>query len=164
MFTKKSTAVDASERISPFIPMTPRELLSVGIIGAIVGLVVATLMYLFTTFIFGAVLCRDQGMQCTNAPFYSMIVAMVIGNLVGMVLLARQRIYRPLLVVVAVIVALWSFHALIAGLVWWLAGIAAAVLFACAYMLFSWIARLRNFVFALILTIVVIVAVRLILA
>ena len=164
MQTEKPVATAETTRISPFITMTPRELVGIGLTGAIVGLVVSVLMYLFTTYVFGAVLCREQGNDCTNAPFYSMIVSMVIGDLAGLAMLARQRIYRPLLIVIAVIIALWGFHTIIAGMVWWLAGIAAAIVFALAYMLFAWLARLRNFIIAIVLTIVVIVAVRFLLA
>ena len=147
--------------VVPFVGMSQAELLRVIVCGVGVGVVVSLAMMLLEKFIFGTVLCRPQSMvDCASAPSYAMIVAMVIGAIGGLVALARMRVYRPLLVVLAATVSLWGVNALTAPFAWyWAAGI-AALLFGLAYGLFAWIARIRNFVMALVVTIVVIVLVR----
>lgn len=75
-------------------------------------------------------------------------------------MLARLRVYRPLLVVLAATIALWGMHGIVASTAWYWVVAIFAVLFGLSYALFAWIARIRNFVMALVVTIVVVVVVR----
>ena len=147
--------------VSPFVSMSIGELLRTIVCGIGVGLVVAVALFLLNKFIFGAVLCRPQSMaDCSQAPTYAMIVAMVLGAIGGLLALARMRLYRPLLVVLAATIALWGINSLVSGRVWYWAVLAVMVIFGLAYGLFAWIARIRNFVMALVVTIIAIVIVR----
>lgn len=147
--------------VSPFVGMSFGELLRTVLCGVGVGLVVAVGMFLLNKFIFGAVLCRPQSIaECAQAPTYAMIVAMVLGAIAGLLGLARMRMYRPLLVVLAATIALWGINSIVSGMVWYWAALAVMVIFGLAYGLFAWIARIRNFVMALVITIVVVVLVR----
>ena len=88
--------------VSPFVAMTSGEIIRTVLCGMGVGLLTALVMFLMNKFVFGAVLCRAQSMaDCSQAPTYAMIVAMVIGAIAGLVALARLRVYRPLLIVLA---------------------------------------------------------------
>jgi hypothetical protein len=121
-------------------------------------------MYLLLdTFVFSAVLCRpQQADQCLQAPEYAMVVAAVIGAIAGLVTLARVRIYRPLFVVLCATIGLWIASLPIIAYEWYWLLLVLTVLYALAYMLFAWLARIRSFVLALIVAIVVLVIVRLV--
>ena len=150
--------------LSPLVPTTPADLIRAVLCGVGVGLVVGALYMLLNHFLFGAVLCRPQASaQCAQAPLYSFIVAMVVGAIVGLGGLARLRVYRPLLIVLAATVTLWGVHMLTNGFAWYWVLLAMMLLFGLAYGLYAWLARVRTFVVALVLTIVVVVVMRLLL-
>lgn len=152
----------ATGKISPFVPMATRELLSTVLCGVGVGLLVALLMYLMNKFVFGAVLCRPQApADCAQAPTYSMIVAMIIGAIAGLVSMARIRVYRPLLIVIAATIALWGINTLTASMAWYFALPVIMIMFGLVYGLFAWIARIRSFILAIVVTVVLVVIVRL---
>lgn len=147
--------------VSQIVGMVPGDLIRTALTGVGVGLLTAAAMFLLNKFIFSAVLCRPQSVSdCSQAPFYAMIVAIVIGAIAGLVALAQMRLYRPLLVVLAATIALWGVNTLVAPFAWYWALLIVAVLFGLAYSLFAWIARIRNFVMALVVTVVVVVLVR----
>ncbi|MGB4762047.1 MAG: hypothetical protein WBP12_01660 [Candidatus Saccharimonas sp.] len=146
---------------SSLIPMSVRELLGIVASGAVIGIVVIGLYLLLNHFVFGAVLCRPQApTDCIQAPTYAMIVSQIIGIIAGIGVLVRLRVYRPLLVVLATVVALWTLQSLIAPLAWYIALCVGAVLFGISYGLFAWIARIRSFILALVVTVVLVIIVR----
>lgn len=146
------------------IPMGIGELMRVMATGAGVGFIASILSYLLGTFVFGAILCQDGGTECGNVGQYSMIVSIVIASVAGLIGLMRLRIYRPLLVVIAAMISLWGFHALTAGLAWYWSIIVTTLLFAVAYGLYSWIARLRSIVVTLVAILVLVIISRLMLS
>lgn len=152
--------VSEDSRVSLFVPMSFSELGRVIGVGAITGLLVAILMHVLNNFVFASLLCRQSANGCEAAPVYSMIVAIVIGSVFGLAGLARLRVYRPLLVVLAAAVSLWSFHVLVAGWVWYQAGLVSIILFALAYGLFAWVARARSILITIALVIAIVVAMR----
>ena len=142
--------------------MMPRDLLRTLIIGVIVGVGTGLVHVLFQKFVFGTVLCRPQSTgDCSQAPLYSAIVAVVVSGIAGVAALARARMYRPLLIVLASLVALWGVQNLLAAWPWYGAVAAFGVLLGLAYSAFTWLARLRNFVMAIVVIVVAVVAVRL---
>lgn len=148
-------------RVSPLVSMPMRDFVSTLIGGIGVGLLVAIVAFLMNKFVFGAVLCRPQSMtDCAQAPNYAMIVAMVIGAIAGVVALARLRVYRPLLIVLAATIALWGLHSLVGGLARYWALLVFGLLFGITYGLFAWISRIRSFILALVIAIVMVVIVR----
>ena len=152
-------------RVSPVVPTYGREVATVLVIGAIVGLLTAITYYLLERFVFSAVLCREGAdSSCADAPNYAMIVATVVGTIVGLVALVQARVYRPLLVVVGTAAALWGVSGLVADLAWYFALAIAVALYAVTYLLFSWMARIRSFIAALIVTALLIVAARFIIS
>ena len=157
--------VDAEPRVSPLVPMSIVELLRAVVTGAGVGLIVALVYFLMNKFVFGAVMCRPQSMtQCAQAPMYAYAVATVVGIIAGVAALVRMRIYRPLLAVLAAAIALWGVHTLLANVVWYWALVVAMLMFGVAYGLFAWLARIRSFILALVVTIAVVVIMRLLIA
>lgn len=145
----------------PFVGMTRREFIGVLISGAVAGLAAFVLYALLNKFVFGAVLCRAESTgDCAQAPTYSMIVAIIISTIAGVAGLARLRVYRPLLIGLASAIALWGLHKIAAGYAWYVALPAFVALFALAYAAFAWVARLRNFILTLVVTVVLVVLVR----
>ena len=151
------------EQRTSTIPMSPRELLRIGVTGAATGALSVGLYALFYSVVFRTVLCRPQFITtCDQAPSYAAMVAVIVASLFGLIVLARMRSYRPLLVVLATAIALWGIQALATTLPWYWALVGMTVLVALAYALFAWIARLRSFVLAFVVTIVIVVVLRLI--
>lgn len=153
---------DSAIRVSPFINMSIRSLLVSIAVGALIGLVTAGISLLMNTYVFSSVLCRANvaSSECASAPTYAAIVALIIGAVAGLTALAQTRMYRPLLVVIASTATLWSFHVLTASMPWYWALIVPVVLFGLVYGLFTWVARIRSFMMAVILTVVLVVAIR----
>jgi len=155
--------VEVTQGVSPFISMSRRDVIDVLLCGAGVGLFIGILYVLLDNFVFGAVLCRaQQAADCAQAPQYAMIVATVIGAIAGLVALARARVYRPLFVVLFATISLWIGNVLVADYAWYWTLLILLALYAIAYLLFAWLARLRSFVLAAIVAIVVLVIVRLV--
>ena len=151
----------ASETRSNFVPMTWRELARIGAIGAVIGALSVGLYVLFHTYIFQAVLCRDQAnTACGQAATYAAITTAFIASFVAVVVLAHIRVYRPLLIILAAILALWGIQAIAAVLPWYWALVGMIAVGALAYSLFAWIARIRSFILSAVVAIVIAVIIR----
>ena len=151
----------ASETRSNFVPMTWRELARIGAIGAVIGALSVGLYVLFYTYIFQAVLCRDQAnTACGQAATYAAITTAFIASFVAVVVLAHIRVYRPLLIILAAILALWGIQAIAAVLPWYWALVGMIAVGALAYSLFAWIARIRSFILSAVVAIVIAVIIR----
>lgn len=151
----------ASETRSNLVPMTWRELARIGAIGAVIGALSVGLYVLFHTYIFQAVLCRDQAnTACGQAATYAAITTAFIASFVAVVVLAHIRVYRPLLIILAAILALWGIQSIVAVLPWYWALAGMIAVGALAYSLFAWIARIRSFILSAVVAIVIAVIVR----
>ncbi|NCU38049.1 hypothetical protein EOL96_03285 [Candidatus Saccharibacteria bacterium] len=151
----------AQVRVSPLVGMSIRDMVGTLVVGLFVGLVVAGVAYLMNLYVFGAVLCRPQSpTECSQAPAYAMVVAMVIGAIVGIVGLVKLRVYRPLLIVLAATISLWGLHTLVDNMAWYIAFPIMTILFGLVYALFAWIARVRSFVLTIVLAVVMVVVIR----
>ena len=156
-----TASTDSDIKVSPLVWMTARDLFTAILVGMMTGVVTSGVGMLMNRFVFGAVLCRTEtGGDCVNAPLYAAIVAMVIGAIFALVALARVRMFRPLLAVIASSIALWGFYVFTAPLDWYWELLAAAVIFGLVYGIFSWIARIRSFIMAVVVAIVIVVAIR----
>ena len=151
----------ASETRSNLVPMTWRELARIGAIGAVIGALSVGLYVLFHTYIFQAVLCRDQAnTACGQAATYAAITTVFIASFVAVVVLAHIRVYRPLLIILAAILALWGIQSIVAVLPWYWALAGMIAVGALAYSLFAWIARIRSFILSAVAAIVIAVIIR----
>lgn len=164
MNKKDRVVVENVERVDPVVPMYRNEVANVGAVGASVGIITWVAMTLLERYVFSAVMCRDSAAaNCQDAASYALIVAMVLGALAGLIALVQARIYRPLLVVIAASASLWGFsNRLLEGSEWYWALPISIVIFALAYALFAWIARLRSFILSAIISLVLVVVVRLV--
>ena len=148
---------------NPFVTLSMSGLVSALLVGAGVGLLSTGIYLLLNHFIFSAALCRAGVEGCSNAPLYSTIITAVIAVIMGVVALARVGTYRPLLVALASSIGLWSIYMVVGSAFWLWALLIGAVLFALAYGLFAWVARVRSFIIAIVALIVLTVIVRLVL-
>lgn len=162
MSKQDRVVADNIERVEPVVPMFRSEMIMVALTGLGVGFVVTALTHLLDRYIFSAVLCQDAGAaECANATNYALIVAMVIAGIGGLIALVQARIYRPLLVVLAAAASLWGLHGITANMQWYWSLLLTMVMFALAYALFTWMARIRMFLVSLIVIVVLVVLARL---
>lgn len=162
MSKQDRVVADNIERVDPVVPMFRSEMMMVALAGLGVGFVVTALTHLLDQYIFSAVLCRtDSATECANATNYAMIVAMVIGAIGGLIALVQARIYRPLLVVLAAAISLWGLHEITASMAWYWALVVTMAMFALSYSLFTWMARIRSFILAVVVIVVLVVLARL---
>lgn len=146
-----------------FVPMSLGRLLQVFIVGAVIGLTVWALTLFLERYVFEAILCHGSAtLNCESGMQYAEAASTIIGAGVGLYFLAKAQVYRPLLVVLAAAASLWGIISVVQLLPWYGIGLSIVLLYASAYAMYSWIARLRVFWFVMILLLVVIVAVRLI--
>lgn len=153
-----------AERIEPIVPMSRAELMRVFVIGLAAGLVALGAYMLLKQYVFDRAMCTtDASATCAQSPTYSMIVSMVLSALVTLVALVQSRTFRPLLVVIAASIALWGFERLlVSALPWYLELVLGAVLFGLVYLLFAWVVRIRSFIVAAIVALVLAIAVQLV--
>lgn len=154
-----ATKVESS---TPVVPMLRSDLVSVLLLGGGVGLLIWLAGLLLHTYVFDAYFCQgDSTSQCGGAKNYAAIAAGVVGAIVALGGLVRLRVYRPLLVVIAVLVSTWGIAQMSWGFGWFTGALVMIVLYALATGLFSWVSRIREFWIALVVMILLTVAVRL---
>ncbi|MGB3023527.1 MAG: hypothetical protein WBB39_01845 [Candidatus Saccharimonadales bacterium] len=114
-------------------------------------------------YVVGMVLCANGNTACGAAPTISILAALIVAHFLGLIMLIRAIVMRPLLVILASIASVWGFQSWLGGQSWWMASLMLALLFGLAYALYAWINRLLFFPLALALTIATVVGARLLL-
>ena len=147
----------AAVKLEPFIPMDKKDIIRAAIYGTFAGAIL-TVLYILVGRVASAVMCRGDNDLCQNAPLYVAIFSVTLVSIGGLILLSQARIYRPLFIV------LWGLQSYLALLPWYWAMAAMTVIGALTYAMFTWLARLRSFILYLVVSIVLIVAARLIIA
>lgn len=157
--------VEAKDPSAAWSTMTTRSLVSVGIIGLLVGVVTYALYLVLLNYVFEPIMCREGATlaRCESRGSFASAVAIILGSMVGLVFLVRERAYRPLLVILAIGLAMWGLFTIIATMPWMLGAIVVALAFAVGYMLFAWLVQPASLLLALVFATVAIVAVRLVL-
>jgi len=148
------------ETPAKFTLMERRQFGRILLLGAISGLIVWGLSFLLDRYVYQTILCQSGASDCSASDQYSMITASIIAGVLTLLALVRSGVFRPLLVVLAVVVSLWSLVETLWTAEWYYAAICSVVLYALAYGAYSWIARIRSFWIALGISIVLMVAVR----
>ena len=141
-----------------------RSLIATAVIGFLVGALGWALNLGVQRFFVEPIFCRnvDSFANCAQGGTISWVIAIVIVSAVGLFALVRASVFRPLLVVLATIVALWGVFGWLGPMTWWMAILWHGALFALAYALFGWIARSDRFPVAFIAIIVIILLLRLV--
>lgn len=146
----------------PIIPMTNTDLMGILLVGALMGLVLWGIGLLFNQYVFEVYFCEDAiTSSCSNSQNYSATIASLIGGIAALVGLIRLRVYRPLLVLLASIISLWGILQTSWELDLFTGMLMVTALYALAFGVYSWVARVREFWIAIAAIIVIVVAVRL---
>lgn len=147
-----------------YIAPDRRSVVGTLLTGLVVGLVGWLLSLAIQMWIIEPIFCRSPQTfaVCANGGTIGWAIAMIIASVASLLSLVRSGVFRPLLVVLASIIALWGASAWLGPLPWWQGILWHGALFALAYVLFAWVARLTNFLLAVIITIVLIIAARLV--
>lgn len=130
------------------------------VIGAIIGLAAVALYFVLSKYVFTPILCGQfaGGDRCDSTLQFANALALIFAGVAGLFALVRQRVFRPLLVVLLSTIALWQVIPAAVSLNGWLLAVFMAVLFALAYGLFTWIVQIRSFAVAAIISVVLVVA------
>lgn len=147
---------------TPFVYTNLRLFMTTLGIGAIVGFVSWGLALLLNVTIFKLLFCHDlESIQCVSSLTYASVSSILIATGIGVVLLVRMDVFRPLLIGLCVLIGLWGLGSSVTFLVWWAAALSFIFLFALAYSAIAWLARIRSFGMAIVLIVVLIVILRL---
>lgn len=142
------------------IELQPQQLLHIALSGAVVGVAVWLLTMLIRHVVMVPIFCGDPSSAgCAGATDVAGIFATIIAAVIGLMGLVRIGVYRPLLIVIAAAISLWGLSGWVSGLfigalVW------SVVLYALAYTAFAWFVRIRPFVPALVVVVVVVLLAR----
>ncbi len=150
-----------SQLFGGFIDMPRQHVVQITLLGAVLGAATWIVALLIRQVVLMPLFCGDSANgTCpdvtTNATNISLIVTAVIG-LLGLV---RLSVYRPLLIVLAVIASLWGVGAWTVGSPWYEALAWLIILCALCYVAFAWLVRPRSFVPAVILVVIAVVLIR----
>jgi len=147
-----------------YVAMTTKQLIQVVVFGAVAGLFVWGLTYVLETYVLKSLLCQvTQVSPCEVAVQYSEAVATIVGGAIGLLVLVKIQVFRPLLVVIATVISLWGLVGVLSELPWYIVGLSSAGMYLLGYLLFTWVTRLRLFWLVIVLLLVLIVTMRLIL-
>ncbi len=136
------------------------------LIGAGLGIIYWALTYLIGHFIVDQLFCGNSAnaATCSNSVSISGNIANILVAAIGLVVMVRMKIFRPIIIAVASAVLLWGLAGWTEGL-WFLeAGLWSILLFSLCYLLFSWIGRYSRSTPVLIGTLVILVIGRIVLA
>lgn len=149
----------------PYVAMTNQQILQVIVIGVAVGSLVWGLSFVLETYVLKAVLCGEGATaHCASSSQYATATASILAAGIGLFVLVKQQIFRPLLIALAAVVALWGLPELIALMPPYGVALACALLYALAYLAFTWISRIRFFLPTAVLVIALVVAIRFLLS
>ena len=156
-------AENSTEQPNTLIPMSVQQVIRILLIGAGVGVVTWGLTLLLDMYVVKAIVCQDAAStQCASSFEYASISASILAAGLGLLGLIRLQIFRALLVVLAATISLWGIELMMRPWGWQVALPTSLLLFMVAYSLFAWLARLRSFILAVVIMLVLVVAVRLV--
>lgn len=154
--------VNEEVKTAPLASMSGKQLVGAGVIGLMIGLIVWGVGSIVDQYVLQVLFCQDaQDGNCREVTSYAQAIGAIIGAGFGLFGLVKLRILRPLLVVVAGMVALWNFPMIIGMLPIYGVVIAMALLYAGLYALFAWLARLRSIYAVIVLFAAIIILIRL---
>jgi hypothetical protein len=145
------------------ISMTLRQFLWVIAAGAAVGVTAWLFGQLLSAWLFTPLFCRTGSSVCSQVSQYANVGALILATGLGVFLLVRAQVYRPLLTGLGAALTLWGVLDMVHPLAWYQGIFIMALLFALAYGAFTWLARIRAFLIAVIISVVVLIIVRYIL-
>ncbi len=156
--------IEATNPHAAWETMSMRTAATIGFYGFAVGVITYVAYLLLQRFVFDPILCRDAValVRCESVVTISAGMAIVVGSFVGLILLVRERVYRPILAILGVAISLWSVFTLLAGIPWFISVVISGILFGVAYLLFSWLVQSTSLVISVVCVLVVALIARLV--
>lgn len=158
--------IEATSPGSNWTTMGWRSVMNVFLCGAIIGVVTYILFMLFDRYVYQLLLCGDSraALSCDASAPLANGTAIILGSMLGLILMVRERVYRPILAIIGVTITVWGMFFVLASLPWIVLLLAAALVFGISYVLYTWVAQPTNLIVAVGGTILLVVITRLILA
>ncbi len=155
--------IEANDPHAAWATMSVRTLITIFIYGLIVGITTYALYMLLKQFVFEPMLCREGVAlaRCESKDNIAAGLAIIIGSFIGLALLVRERVYRPMLAILGVVISLWGMFSFAAALPIVLAAIVITLLIATAYVVFSWLVQPTSLVISIVGVAAVVVLARL---
>lgn len=148
-----------------FAEMPVRTVMQIFILGAVLGLIAWIISAVVANYVISPLFCKADGGNfsvCAQGGLLASNIASLIAGGLAVVALLRLGVFRPLLISLAAVISLWGIGPWMGALPWYESLVWTMLLYAVAYLAFSWLSRIRVFWMALLASIIVIVAVRLI--
>jgi len=141
------------------------DLVRVGILGLLVGVLIPAIGWLLQKYFIGPVFCHETAALgvCAANDLTTYYVGTIIMTVIAVAVLANWQIFRPLLIAVAAASALWGLQRYLddtlarAG---WEYYLSSAVIYGLAFIAFYWLLRLKNFALSVALCVVAVVLIR----
>lgn len=149
--------IQAVDPHAAWTTMSVRMVTKIFLFGLLVGIVSFALFVGLDRFVFEPVLCRENAAlaRCENKETFAAGTAIVLGSLLGLFLLVRERVYRPILAIIGIAISMWGIFGLVGTLPVFLAASVATLLFALAYVVFSWLVQPTSLVVSLVGVVIV---------
>lgn len=125
-------------------PLSLRDLGRAMIAGAFVGVCTWLVYIVLGAIVLGQLVCGSGVASCASSEQYGLIGSIVVGSAIGVTVLLRQRVARPLIVVAAAGIALWDIVRTLGTFDRPVSLVVTVCLYAVAYGLFAWLMRIRN--------------------
>lgn len=140
--------------------------IKVPVIGLIVGVLWWGLTSILRTYVVEPLACRDlsSAAVCVDAFGVAGSVAAILVALLGIGLLIRIWQPRPVIIALATLALLWSLGSYLQGLHWAETLVWSLALYAVSYVVFSFVVRIRLPWVALVVAVLIVLAIRLLLA
>lgn len=160
----EATVVEHEQPASAFTSMSNRNLGRVAVIGLLAGILLWFFARILGQYVFQPMFCSGEALRCGAVANTSEVTSAIIVAIVALVALVKAQTYRPLVVVLASIVSLWGLAEIMSTTTPYIVALVSGALYAVAFLLFTWILRLRVFWLALGITTLFVVVLRFILA
>lgn len=142
-----------------YVPASRNEVIKVITLGVIVGLLVPGLSTLVANYFIAPIFCNspDTFSVCASGGIIANHIAAVVLGVVAFIVLTQWAVYRALVLVIAVTLAMWGLKKYADPLTsgsWIEYYLFSGLLYGLAYALFYWLLRVRNFVVSIIAVVV----------
>lgn len=151
-----------SNNITSIVDMRPDVVVRVALLGLAIGVVAWALTFGLRRYAVGPILCPTTGSQdaCSSTASVSGNIALILTAVAGMLGMVRLGVYRPMLVAIAAVLALWGIGGWLSNIVWYEAIGWSALIYMVTYVALSWLVRPRNLIIVVVVLIALILGVH----
>ncbi len=117
--------------------------LKVAAVAAVMGLLAWVFTYILQHYVLKNMVCGGNA-YCAVGVAHAGHIASVMVAIIAVTILVRFAVYRPLLVVLAAVVALWGLSSWLSTVGTVLSVVFTVLAYVFSYSAFAWLARIRN--------------------